>query len=59
MTLVGFVACGVIKDEHLQKGNPLRLTNSMDYNGKICGYDSGVKNKEYGYYLPDLTGTYD
>jgi hypothetical protein len=57
MTLVGFVACGVIEDSHLQKGNPMRLTNAIDYTGHICGYNGDVKNKPYGYYLLDKTGS--
>lgn len=56
MTLTGFVAVGVIEDEHLQKGNPARLTNAIDYNGRVCGVDPGVKKLPFGYYLPDRTG---
>lgn len=57
MTFVGLVSLGAIEDDNLRAGNPYRLTNAMDYNGNICGYDSSVKNKKYGYYLPDYTGT--
>ena len=56
MTLVGFVATGVIKDDHLQKGNPNRLIYPMDYNGDLCGISDSVKNKRYGYFMPDKTG---
>lgn len=57
MTIVGLIVLGAIKDEHLSAGNPYRLTNTIDYEGNICGIDHGVKNKGKGYYLPDLTGT--
>jgi hypothetical protein len=56
MTFVGFVVTGVIQDSHLQKGNPYRLTNPIDYNGNLCGFDSGLHSKKYAYYLPGLTG---
>lgn len=57
MTIVGLIVLGAIKDDHLSAGNPYRLTNTIDYDGNICGIDHGVKNKGKGYYLPDLTGT--
>lgn len=57
MTFIGLVVLGAIKDDRLEAGNPYRLTNSMDYNGRICGYHSEVKDLKYGYYLPDLSGT--
>lgn len=50
------MACGVIEDANLQKGNPVRLTNTIDYEGNICGFNGDVKNKPYGYYLLDRTG---
>lgn len=28
-----------------------RLTNEIDYDGRICGYDHGVKDRPNGYYL--------
>eukprot|EP01031_Cornospumella_fuschlensis_P046147 gene46147-56492_t len=55
MTIIGLVVLGAIQDEHLQAGVPARLTNAMDYTGKICGYDSERKDLKYGYYLPDFT----
>lgn len=55
MTGVGFAACGVVKSPTIPKGNPLRLTYSVDYTNRVCGWDPGVKNKPYGYYLPDQT----
>jgi len=57
MTIVGLIVLGAIRDEHLSAGNPYRLTNTIDYSGKICGIDSGVKDLGKGYYLPDATGT--
>lgn len=57
MTFIGLIVLGAIEDSHLTAGNPYRLTNAMDYNGRICGYHSEVKSKKYGYYLPDLTGS--
>lgn len=56
MTIVGFIVTGVIEDDHLSKGNPNRLTNSIDYEGNLCGFDTGVKSKPYAYYLPDTSG---
>lgn len=56
MTILGLIVLGAIDDSHLKSGNPYRLTNAIDYNGKICGYDSDVKHEKYGYYLPDLSG---
>lgn len=29
----------------------IRLTNEIDYDGRICGYDHGVKDRPNGYYL--------
>jgi len=55
MTIIGLIVLGAIKDDALQPGNPYRLTNTIDYQGNICGISSGVKNLEKGYYLPDLT----
>ena len=42
MTGVGFVACGVVKDNNLKPGNPARLINAIDYIGNICGVDDAV-----------------
>jgi hypothetical protein len=55
MTIIGLIVTGAIQDDSLQTGNPYRLTNAMDYEGSICGIDSGVKNLGKGYYLGDLT----
>jgi nitrogen fixation-related uncharacterized protein len=55
MTIVGFIVCGLIKDDHLPKGDPNRLTNSIDFEGSLCGYDSGVKSKPFAYYMLDTS----
>lgn len=55
MTFVGLVATGIIQDSHLKHGNLYRVLYQMDYNGDICGFSSIVKNKKYGYFLPDGT----
>jgi len=51
MTGVGLVATGFVKDKNLPEGNPRRLINSIDYDGRICGYDEEVKDKPVGYYM--------
>jgi hypothetical protein len=56
MTLLGFVGCGIIQDDRLQEGNPKRLLNPIDYNGRVCGSSSGVEAKGAGYYLLDGSG---
>lgn len=53
MTILGFVAIGIIKSDKLKPGNPARLINAMDYRGRICGYSDGVRNKDLGYFFPD------
>lgn len=58
MTIIGLIAVGAIKDSHLRAGNPVRLTNPMDYMGNLCGFSEGYGSKKYGYYLPDRTGMY-
>lgn len=57
MTFLGLIVIGAITDEHLKAGNPYRLTNPIDYNGRICGYHDEVKDLKVGYYMPDLTGS--
>ena len=51
MTIIGLIVLGAIQDDHLSTGNPYRLTNPIDYAGKICGFDDGVKDLKKGYYL--------
>lgn len=53
MTVVGFLTTGLLESNRIKVGNPARLTNAMDHDGRICGYDSGVASKPYGYYLPE------
>eukprot|EP01006_Ploeotia_vitrea_P026083 TRINITY_DN59057_c0_g1_i1.p1 TRINITY_DN59057_c0_g1~~TRINITY_DN59057_c0_g1_i1.p1 ORF type:complete len:649 (+),score=-43.50 TRINITY_DN59057_c0_g1_i1:57-2003(+) len=55
MTIVGFIATGVIENDNLKAGNPARLINPIDYRGRICGFSDGVKSKPIGYYFPDTT----
>lgn len=52
MSAVGLIVTGAVESEVLPQGNPKRLTNGMDYNGKICGLDNPVKHKSKAYYLP-------
>jgi hypothetical protein len=47
------VVCGVFPSDKLQKGDPYRLVNAIDYNGHVCGSDKVVKHKPYAYYLLD------
>lgn len=53
MTGVGLVVTGFVKDKNLPAGNPRRLINSIDYDGRICGYDTAVADKPLGYYMLD------
>lgn len=52
MSAVGLIVTGAVDSESLPQGNPMRLTNGIDYNGKICGLDSPVQDKSKAYYLP-------
>lgn len=58
MTLLGFVVTGVIKSDKLDKGDPMLLTNGIDYDGRICGATSGVKKRSNTYYMSTGAGTY-
>lgn len=51
MTVVGFLATGILESSAIKVGNPYRLTNAIDYYGHICGYSSEVIDQPYGYYL--------
>jgi hypothetical protein len=53
LTAVGLVVTGAIEDDNLDKGDPRRLINAIDYDGNICGYDSGVYDKPNAYYMLD------
>ena len=50
-----FLHSGAIPSPTLSMGNPNRLMNSVDYTNHICGFDNGVTNLPYGYYLSDKT----
>jgi hypothetical protein len=56
MTIVGFCAVGIFQSSDIPAGNPNRLIYPSDYKGNICGISEGLKDKKYGYYLPDQTG---
>lgn len=43
MTYLGLIVTGVVPSETLEPGNPQRLVNGIDYDGRICGVDSDVK----------------
>jgi hypothetical protein len=55
MTIIGFIVTGIIDSPTLERGDPYRLLNAIDYTGRICGYEGNVTNSPYGYYLPDKT----
>ncbi|CAM9403227.1 unnamed protein product [Chrysoparadoxa australica] len=56
MTALGLVVLGVIESEHLKPGNPYRLINGIDAQGRICGVDDGVKELPITYHLPKGAG---
>lgn len=43
MTFLGLIVMGIIPNDYLEPGNPQRLLNGIDYDGRICGVDSGVE----------------
>lgn len=43
MTLLGLIVTGLIPDESLEPGDPRRLINGIDYDGRICGVDTDVE----------------
>ena len=51
MTMVGFVAIGIIPSPDLKAGSPSRLIMPVDYQGRTCGYGSILANKPCGFYL--------
>ena len=52
MTVVGLVALGAIDGgDSLKSGEIEKLIAPIDYDGRLCGYRSEVKDKKYGYYL--------
>eukprot|EP00602_Paraphysomonas_sp_CaronLab_P008850 CAMPEP_0185018998 /NCGR_PEP_ID=MMETSP1103-20130426/1632_1 /TAXON_ID=36769 /ORGANISM="Paraphysomonas bandaiensis, Strain Caron Lab Isolate" /LENGTH=580 /DNA_ID=CAMNT_0027549065 /DNA_START=258 /DNA_END=2000 /DNA_ORIENTATION=+ len=46
MTIIGFIALGIIHSDKINEGNPERLLRGVDYKGKICGVDNPVKDLE-------------
>eukprot|EP00903_Cladosiphon_okamuranus_P019573 g18001.t1 len=56
MTLLGLVVTGMIPHEGLEPGNPKRLINGIDYEGRICGVGTEVKERENIYYLASGNG---
>lgn len=43
MTVLGFIVTGAIPNASLEPGDPRRLINGIDYDGRICGVDPEVK----------------
>ena len=58
MTFIGLATIpgSGVDSSKLNKGNPWRLVNGIDYKGQVCGISSDVKSKEYLYYLPTGDG---
>ena len=59
MICIGLFVTGYIDSEYLEKGDPNRLLNGMDYHGNICGVTKNINpNKKSdvdlpkAYYLP-------
>ncbi|CAM9974400.1 unnamed protein product, partial [Ectocarpus sp. 8 AP-2014] len=45
MTMLGFIVTGLIPNDGLEPGNPKRLLNGIDYEGRICGVGTTVQVK--------------
>lgn len=43
MTMLGLIVTGVIPHDGLEPGNPKRLINGIDYEGRICGVGTQVQ----------------
>lgn len=43
MTLLGLIVTGAIPNDNLEPGDPRRLINGIDYDGRICGVDAEVE----------------
>jgi len=54
LTILGFIATGVITNDSIPAGNPNRLLYATDYNGHICGTGNQADNP-YAYYMLDGT----
>ena len=46
MTIIGFVALGIIHSTKINEGDPERLLRGVDYEGHICGVDGVVSHLE-------------
>jgi hypothetical protein len=44
-----WIAMTVIGSTSVRNGDPFRLVDPIDYQGRICGYDDSVKNEPYFY----------
>lgn len=51
MTVLGFIFIGLVQSSSLQPGNPNRLTNAVDSDGRICGIHPDVSNRPKAYYM--------
>lgn len=51
MTIIGLIVVGAIHDDRLRAGNPNRLLHAIDYDGRICGLDAGVRDRPNAYYM--------
>ena len=51
MTIIGLIVVGAIEDDRLRAGDPNRLLHAIDYDGRICGVDKGVKDRPNAYYM--------
>ncbi|CAM9190959.1 unnamed protein product, partial [Ectocarpus sp. 12 AP-2014] len=56
MTMLGFIVTGLIPNDGLEPGNPKRLLNGIDYEGRICGVGTTVQARENIYFLPSGNG---
>lgn len=58
MTIVGLATIpgSGVETSRLNKGNPWRLVNGIDYKGRVCGINDEVKKLDYLYYLPNGEG---
>lgn len=56
MTIIGLIVLGAIQDDRLKPGDPNRLIHAIDYDGRICGVDKGVKDRANAYYMTSSAG---
>lgn len=55
-TVLGLIVIGAVESVYLEPGNPYRLINGIDYEGRICGSDDGVADLHKWYALPSRLG---